>query len=557
MEQSMASVKKLPPNCLTGLSPLVQPDDDDPLQPRLVNMKHHKFVDLSREQICFVVISTSGDGVPPTDSRGFYDNLMSCDQELSHLRYSVLALGDSNYPHFCKAGHDINTRLSQRCGTPVIKSEDVDMEDWAVITQWMDDIEEYLKSCDLGVCMDYLQIIADQSDDSHDRNRPYMATLKVKNLLTDASQCEEDKEVVHCEFDITGSHMTWTSGDALGIYPENNPDHVTDVLGMLTCTDTEMFPVPHWAYYPHPDTAHLRTLLLKYYDIKTVKPEILQEFLRVTVNNNQKKTLAGLLQTGTGRSNHALQHYLTVREVRDVFQDFWPATLTPHQLLPCLKPLQPRYYSISSSPVKDSATVCVCMAVLRYKTLSLGREGVTTTHLQDRVKVGQSCPVFVSRNPDFRLPDNHSKPVILIGPGTGIAPFRAFIQEREVSEEKGKIHVYYGCRHKLGDFLYREELEKFSREQVLSMRVAFSRDQDRKVYVQDLLREDCGLIWELLTKENGHVYICGDARNMAKDVHLALTDIVQSCGQLEKRDATDFLRQLETEGRYQRDVWVT
>ncbi|XP_060074915.1 NADPH oxidoreductase A-like [Ylistrum balloti] len=533
------------------------PDDDGPLQPRLVNVKHHEYVDLSKEQIIFVVISTSGDGVPPTDARGFYDNLMSSEEDLSHCRYSVLALGDSNYPHFCKVGRDINRRLSKRSADPVVESRDVDMEDWSVITCWMNDVIEYLRTCNLRVCMDYLQIMTDGSSEEHDRHQPFMATLKVKNLLTDAPKCADDKEVIHCEFDITGSNMAWTSGDALGIYPENNVGHVAAILDLLTWVDKEMLTVPHWAYQPHSDTANMRTLLIKYYDIKTIKPELLQTLQTVVTNTTQREMLSRLLHSGTGKSNLALQEYMSVREVRDVLQEYRSIRLSPQQLLPCLKPLQPRYYSISSSPLKDATTVCLSMAVLRYETLSVGREGVTTTYLQDRIHVGQECPVFMSHNPDFRLPDNHAIPVILIGPGTGIAPFRAFIQEREQHCDRGEVHLYYGCRHRFGDFLYKEELEKYSRNGVICLRVAFSRDQAKKIYVQHLLRDDSTLIWDLVTKRNGHVYVCGDARRMAKDVHEALTDIIQSCGQLERNKATDYLRKIEREGRYQKDVWVT
>lgn len=536
---------------------LVQPDDDSQIQPRLVNMKHHKFVDLSREQLCFVVISTSGDGVPPTDARGFYDDLMSRDEKLSNLRFSVLALGDSNYPHFCKTGRDVKARLLQLCGKSVIESRDVDMEDWTIIDSWMDDIISYIQSCDLRVDMDYLHIVADGADDGYDRHRPFMATLKVKNLMTAPPRSLDDKEVIHCEFDITGSELSWTSGDALGIYPENNPDHVTAVLNTLNWSDSEMFSVPHWAYQPHSGTANLRTLLEKYYDIKSVKPDLLQSLMGTVVSTDQRERLSWLLQEGTGKSNRPLQQYISAREVRDVLEEFTSGTLLPRQLLSCLKPLQPRYYSISSSPLKDPTSVCVCVAVIRYEMLSLSRQGVTTTYLKDRVTLGQSCPVFISRNQDFRLPSNPATPVILIGPGTGIAPFRAFIQERGLSSDGGKMYLYYGCRHKMNDYLYKDELEQYSREGMLCLRVAFSRDQARKVYVQDLLQEDRSLIRQLLINESGHIYVCGDARYMAKDVHQTLTDILQSCSQSSENVATDYLKKLEFEKRYQRDVWVT
>lgn len=208
---------------------------------------------------------------------------------------------------------------------------------------------------------------------------------------------------------------------------------------------------------------------------------------------------------------------------------------------------------------QNSNTVCVTAAVVRYSTLGQDREGVTTCYLQDQLQPGDQCPVFISRNPDFRVPSNSKTPLILIGPGTGIAPFRAFLQERALlsEEERGKIVLYFGCRHKNKDFLYRNELENLEEKSVICLRPAFSRDQKEKIYVQDLLLQDGSLIWNLINKEEAAVYICGDAKHMAHDVHKVLLQIIVMQGRTTQDEAELFLKGLETQGRYQKDVWVT
>lgn len=230
---------------------------------------------------------------------------------------------------------------------------------------------------------------------------------------------------------------------------------------------------------------------------------------------------------------------------------------TPKQFVSCLKQLQPRYYSISSSPIVDNNTVCVTAAVVRYKLLGQPREGVTTTYLQDRLEVRDRCPVFMSRNPDFRLPSNNNVPVILIGPGTGIAPFRAFIQEKEKQENPGPVYLYFGCRHRNKDFLYKEELEKWEQNGLISLKVAFSRDQSQKVYVQDLLLKDSKLLWQLIDQDKASIYVCGDAKHMAHDVHQALLSVLQSEGQMNLQKSVQCLKELEDNSRYEKDVWVT
>jgi sulfite reductase (NADPH) flavoprotein alpha-component len=225
------------------------------------------------------------------------------------------------------------------------------------------------------------------------------------------------------------------------------------------------------------------------------------------------------------------------------------------EVLGNMKVLQPRYYSISSSPLIDKTRVSVTAAVVRYETLGKRRTGVTTTFLCDRFNVHQKCPVFVNKNPDFRLPEDGTKDIIMIGPGTGIAPFRAFVQERVASKASGINLLYFGCRHRSSDFLYHKELEELDASSQIKLRTAFSRDQEKKVYVQHLIAEDQDMIWNLL-ESGAHVYVCGDAKYMAGDVHDTLLSIIQDKSGCGKDEAHNYLNELTEKKRYQRDVWI-
>ncbi|XP_066292774.1 NADPH oxidoreductase A-like isoform X2 [Branchiostoma lanceolatum] len=527
------------------------------LQPRLVNAQHHSAVDWSQESVLLLVISTSGDGVPPTDARDFCDWMLGAqDMEMSHLHYSVLALGDSNYPHFCRTGRSLDKRLTDLRATQLVPRSDVDQEDWSVIDSWIDAVLDVLPVVAIEATLDYLSLVAVSCDQSYNRTRPFMATMTVKRRLT-VQETEEDKETIHCEFELAGSDLTFTAGDALGIYPQNNPAEVGAVLSALYASGRELVEAPSWAYQPLPaGKISLEEALLKYYDLKHVNPELVKLLTKHTSDKKQRVEGERLMKDGLSKNNIILWSYLHSHEVIDVLKSFHRARPPLHLLLSKMKGLQPRYYSIASSPVLDPEKASVTAAVVRYSLHGIPRTGVTTTHLQDRLEVHQSCPVFISHNPDFRLPSNNDLSIIMIGPGTGIAPFLAFIQERIATGASGDNLLYFGCRHRDKDFLYKSELETWSKNGSLRLRVAFSRDQDKKVYVQDLLRKDTKNIWRHL-RNGAHIYVCGDARHMAHDVHQALTDVCQEQGNMGAEQARRFLLGLEQVNRYQKDVWVT
>nr|XP_054749534.1 NADPH oxidoreductase A-like [Lytechinus pictus] len=523
------------------------------LQPRLLNAKDWKHLRLEDEQLILVIISTSGDGVPPSSTMDWYNSFMSTKFDLTHLQYSVLALGDTNYPHFCRAGRTVYERFCELGACPFIPIANVDMEDWTVINDWMDNIQDYLlnNSINLVVKEDYLSPLLMDEDGFH-RLKPFMATLLIKKALT-YCDATSDKETIHCEFSIEGSELVYEAGDAVGIYPTNRIEDVQWVLRASGLNGEDTCSVPS-AYQPKESNVTLRESLQNYYDLKNIRVSLLQCLLR-HADGTVKENLEILMKNGTSRSNQALSGYMEVAEVGDVLEDY-PVKLCQEELLANLRPLQPRYYSISSSPILDSNRICVTAAIIRYSNRGRPRVGVATTFLQDRLDLHDLCPVFISPSPDFQLPKDRTKDIIMIGPGTGIAPFRAFIQERVHLGASGMNLLYFGCRHKAKDFLYKKELEKMVVDGHLKLRTAFSRDQEKKVYVQHLIQQDTLMIWNMI-QGGAHMYVCGDATHMASDVHEALLTIIKDKGSMSEDDALKYLRTMEENHRYQKDVWVT
>jgi sulfite reductase (NADPH) flavoprotein alpha-component len=535
------------------------------IQPRMVNARDKTIFDFMKEQLVLVVCSTAGDGAPPSEAAEFFNEFMGYTLEsfnLSHLRFSVLALGDSSYQHYCRTGKRMEKKLKALGAECVYPRVNVDMEDWSSIQPWLDAIVEKVShQIELEVRDDYILSRSGGKSEKHSRTRPYRAEMTVKYTLTNFTGEDSDKEVIHVELRLgTDSELTYTAGDAVGIYPTNNPSEVSALLSTLPPTERDLkVAVPSSAYEPKPDgLISLRAALTNYYDLKNVKPELIAHIAQAATDPADRDKAKELLLESTSLTrNRRLRDYLYGREVADVLAAFSSFKPEVEELLKQMKPLQPRYYSISSSPVVDGQCVGVTAAVLRYTTLGKARTGVATTFLADRVEVGESCPIFISRNPEFRLPDDNSKPIIMVGPGTGIAPFRAFMQERVAKKATGQNLLYFGCRHQEKDFLYRKELEDWAQAGLLSLRTAFSRDQKEKVYVQHRLIEDAEIIWKLLEEGRAHVYVCGDGKAMAEDVQNALLRIFKEQGEKDEAGALLYLQVLEKTKRYQRDVWIT
>jgi sulfite reductase (NADPH) flavoprotein alpha-component len=537
------------------------------LYPRVVDMEDHSVIEWEKEQTVLLICSTYGDGVPPTRARGFFDWMQGSKESMGHIQFSVLALGDCSYPHFARAGKTMDSHFENMGGKRFHATSHVDLEDWTVIDKWFAGTLNKLVNLELEVKQDYLWDKAEsyQKKTGFNRQNPFYAKLIKREGLT-VLDGAEDKETIHFELDLEESGLEYIVGDSLGVLPVNRPEDVDRVLKGLaglnkTIKESTLVKLPAWAHQVPAVTASpsipLRQALTYFYDLKNLKVKTLQALLKEgesKASSAQLEKLKQLLKDGAGKENTRVVEYFEGRELVDVLEDFSSFNCKLETVLDTLPQLQPRYYSISSSFKKNPKLVTITVAVVRYSTHNKDRVGVCSTFLNDRVQVGDRIPIFVNNNPDFRLPSEKSTPILMVGPGTGIAPFRAMLQDRVIDNATGSNVLYFGCRKSDQDYLYKTELAEYVSQGQLTLHTAFSRETSQKVYVQHRIKEQGEAIWALL-QSGGHVYICGDAKYMAVDVHSALKDIVTQYGSMDHQAAEKFLHDLETSNKYQKDIW--
>jgi len=529
---------------------------------RVVDMEEYEMIEFDKEQLVLVITSTYGDGVPPTTARPFFDYLDANELDFSHIHFCVLALGDRSYPYFCQAGKMME-KYFEKCKAQKIRDRyDVDQEDWTLFDKWIE-----------SVCMNIpnIKTLETRDDDylyekakafagnqgKHHKKKPYHSKLLVKRLLTKDGLA--DKVGYHFEFELGDSELKFIPGDALGILPDNPASEVAQVIALLKKSASFKVNTPGWHYQEgeqaNPSQITLEHILTKCYDIHNLKPELIAHLRDNCKNAGEKEKLEALLAQGTGKANTVLTKFLEEHHLVDVLKMF-PSARAQNldDTLSQLAKLLPRYYSIASSMRKDEKTVALCVAVVKYNLHGSERVGIASTHMADRMKVGDRVTIYVNNNPDFRLPEDPSTPILMIGPGTGIAPFVAFIQERLSLEATGENHLYFGCRRSDEDFLYKQELENWSNDGHIKLYTAFSRETSEKVYVQHRLLENSQQICDLI-QAGGHIYVCGDAKYMAVDVQEALTTILTKHMSIDQAEAENLLHQLEKQKRYQKDTW--
>jgi len=382
--------------------------------------------------------------------------------------------------------------------------------------------------------------------ETYHKDHPFLAKVTENRLL---NQPGSAKDTRHLVIDLSGSGLHYTTGDSLGVFPCNRPSEVAEILQRLGATGEELVsPVMLKLAAPVPLREALATrLALAKPSRKTI------EVLAAKVTHAEEKAkLDGLLAP---ESAEALATFLEQREFVDLLAEFPSAQLPPQEFVDLLRKLMPRLYSIASSPRLHPSEVHLTVAVVRYTSNGRERLGVCSTFLSDRVQVGQTpVPVFFSHS-HFGPPENSAADCIMVGPGTGIAPFRAFLQERAAIGATGRNWIFYGDQRRETDFIYQEEWREYlAKGQLTRLDTAFSRDQAHKVYVQDRLRENAADVWAWL-KGGAHFYVCGDAKRMAKDVDAALHDMAARQGGLTPEQAAEYVKQLKKEKRYQRDVY--
>ncbi|WP_234096547.1 NADPH-dependent assimilatory sulfite reductase flavoprotein subunit [Citrobacter portucalensis] len=505
----------------------------------LINAGDYKFKQIANEKLLIVVASTQGEGEPAEEAVALHKFLFSKKApKLDNTAFAVFGLGDTSYEFFCQAGKDFDAKLAELGGERLLDRVDADVEYQAAATQWRARLVDVLKA--RAPAAPSVQVAASGAVNEvhtspYTKEAPLTASLAVNQKITGR---DSEKDVRHIEIDLGDSGLRYQPGDALGVWYQNDPALVKELVELL------------WLKGDEPVTVEGKNLSLA---------EALQWHFELTVNTgNIVENYATLTRSETllplVGDKAQLQHYAATTPIVDMVR-FSPAQLDAQALVELLRPLTPRLYSIASSQAEVESEVHVTVGVVRYEIEGRARAGGASSFLADRVEEEGEVRVFIEHNDNFRLPANPQTPVIMIGPGTGIAPFRAFMQQRAADGAEGKNWLFFGNPHFTEDFLYQVEWQRYVKEGVLSrIDLAWSRDQKEKVYVQDKLRQQGAELWRWIN-DGAHIYVCGDANRMAKDVEQALLEVIAEFGGMDIEAADEFLSELRIERRYQRDVY--
>ncbi|PIR31531.1 MAG: sulfite reductase [NADPH] flavoprotein alpha-component [Alphaproteobacteria bacterium CG11_big_fil_rev_8_21_14_0_20_44_7] len=485
--------------------------------PKLLDFADIEPADLEKYENLIVYISTWGEGDPPERVEAFDKAFKSAKPDMSKIQFGICALGDTSYTDFCEMGKKYDKRFEELGATRFFDRVDLDVDYHDGAQEWTDNILKKFVTA-LGVepaaampSYDFGEVEAK----TYSGKDPFTAKLKEKLVLNGTGSI---KETWHAEIDLSGSGIRYQVGDALGIVPKNDPKMVEEIMQATGVTEID----------------------LHEYDINALTKPVIEKYAEITGDKGVAKLLDG-----------DLQEYIWGREVIDLLTEF-PHKLKSDQLKTMLRKLPPRLYSISSSQAAVGDEVHLTIAAVRYNSHGRDRKGVASTYIADLVANDEDVNIYLKPNKNFRLPESGDVPIIMVGPGTGVAPFRAFMQEREAVGAKGRNWLFFGDQHYNYDFLYQLEWQDWYKSGLLSrMDVAFSRDKPQKVYVQDRMWERKKEIYDWL-ESGGYFYVCGDEKRMAKDVDAMLKKIVSEVGNV---DGEEYIAKLRKEKRYLRDVY--
>lgn len=503
---------------------------------RLLNMADYKAKELKAETHLLIVASTNGEGEAPDDAIAFHEFLASKKApKTPNLQYSVCALGDSSYEFYCQTGIEFDERLAALGAQSLAPRVDCDVDYDDAASAWSEEVLAKVKDTLASVVSSAAPVATASAGVSlYSKKKPFKTELLANQKITGRFS---GKDIRHFEIALDDTGISYQAGDALGIWFSNDAELVDQLLALLDLDGAASIKLAD-------SERSLRDALINDFELTQSYPSFVQAYAEISGS-------AALLELVADKN--ALRDYCYGRQIIDVVTEH-KGNLTAEQLIISLRKITPRLYSIASSPNEAEGEVHLTVAVVDYQQNESQRIGGASGFLQ-RLEEGGEVNVFVEHNDNFRLPTDANTPVIMIGPGTGIAPFRAFMQERDVQEAEGDNWLFFGNQHFTDDFLYQTEWQSYLKSGLLNkLDVAFSRDQAEKIYVQDRLRENAADLFAWLER-GAHLYVCGDADKMAKDVNEALIDIVAEQGKLARADAEEYVAELRRNKRYQRDVY--
>lgn len=507
---------------------------------KLTNMADISPKDLVGTDTLLVIVSTWGDGEPPETAESFHEEFMKGGIDLKGVDFSVCALGDTSYDQFCQTGIDFDSQLEKLGATRIVDRVDCDVDFDDAYASWEKTVWEKLGASNGAAPSSGAAALASAPAIAFDKKNPYPAEV-LENIVLSGDYSA--KETIHVEFSLEGSGFQYEPGDVLCVIPQNAESTVTALLAAIKVNASAEVELKNIG------KTTLSDAIKNHLDITGISKKVANNIQALSGS----KELAALI---AGEAETSFKDWSYGREIIDLleFVDL-PDSLTAQQLVDCFRALPPRLYSIASSPKAHPDEVHLTVAAVRYETNGKERKGVASTFLADDAKQGTKVNVYLHKNKNFRLPESGDTPIIMVGPGTGIAPFRAFIEERAEDEAKGESWLFFGDQKYNEDFLYQLEFQDHLKSGALSkLDVAFSRDRPEKVYVQHKMAEHAAELWAWLEK-GAHFYVCGDASRMAKDVNDTLIDIISTQGKKTKEEATEYLTALKKDKRYQRDVY--
>jgi sulfite reductase (NADPH) flavoprotein alpha-component len=500
---------------------------------RLLDMAEVSPADVADAANLLVVASTWGEGDPPERAAAFYNAIMADDApRFDGVRFAVLALGDSSYVNFCAVGRRMDARLEALGGERIAPRVECDLDYEARAAAWSGSaLEELAKRAEPEPVTavrggDIIHVdFAAPATSLYSKANPFLAEI-TESINLNGSR--STKQTIHLELSLAGSGLSFEPGDSLGIVPENEPEMAEAVLRAAGLAG---------------DGA-LRARLATEFDITVLSRQVIEAYAALNPDPRLRDLVAG----------DAWRAYLEGRQIVDLLEDF-PTELTPAQLTGLLRKLPPRLYSVASALAASPDEAHLLVGVVRYQSHGRARSGVASGFVADRLGVGHKLKVYVKPNKNFRLPDDPERPIVMVGPGTGVAPFRAFLQQREATGATGRNWLFFGERNFTHDFLYQLEWQEWLKDGVLTrLDVAFSRDQPEKIYVQQRIWERRAELFAWL-EDGAHLYVCGDEKAMAKDVHATLTAVVADRSGRSPEAAEAYLADLKKQRRYQRDVY--